>query len=123
MAIAICGSRRRAVRRPCCASLILARLPLLVISFLLLAHTDSSYSARATDTDQEPPQDKEEELSLALSSCADLPHELTEVHGVVGLVGDVICKEKRVRNIADRKQNNASLIDESLFSAQYSSIL
>lgn len=107
MTSAMSGSRGRDSRRPRRVTLFLARLPLLMFSCLLLAHTSSSYTARAQETGQHPPHEEKVEVSMTLSSCADLPNKRTEVYGVVAVEGDIVCREKRVR-ITTSKDYNAT---------------
>ena len=76
----------------------LARLPLLVLLAVLLGISHSI--AVKAENEPGPPGDADEEAGelLTISSCDDLPDELTEVYGVVAVMGDIVCPENRVRN-------------------------
>lgn len=99
MASAMSGSRGRASKHPRRASLVLARLPLLVLLAFVLANMNHPVKAEnETDPPGEAEEEEELKVSLIIESCDDLPDERTEVFGVVAVMGDILCKENRVSN-------------------------
>lgn len=97
MASAMSGSRWRAFEHPRPTSLIVARLPQLVLLAFVLVNLNQPVEA---ENKPGPHGDAGEYawISMIIASCDDLPDKRTEVYGVVKVLGDIVCPENRVRN-------------------------
>lgn len=97
MASAMSGSRRRAFEHPRPPSLIVARMPQLALLAFVLVNLNQPVKA---ENKPGPHGDAGEYawVSMFIASCDDLPDQRTEVHGIVKVLGDIICPENRVRN-------------------------